>query len=89
MIQADLRSVDRPKKSQGDLTAARYADVKLNHVPAPLNRNDLAQAVNAFTLGLLNFDDPALDEALKVAACRRGRTSESRGKRRGIHRVSR
>ncbi len=89
VTQAGLRSVDRPKKSQGDLAAARYADVKLNHVSGALNRNDVAEAVDAFTLGLLNFDDPALDEPLKVAAGRRGRTSESCGKRRGIHRLSR
>ncbi len=84
---AGLRSVDRSKKSQSDLTAARYADVQLNHVPAPLNRNVVAQPVNAFTLALLNFDDSALDEAPKVAAGRRGRTSESGGKRRHIHRL--
>lgn len=89
VTQAGLRSVERPKKSQGDLTATRYADVKLNHVPAPLNRNEVAQAVDASTLGPLNFDDPALDEALKVTARRRGRTSESGGQRRGIHRLSR
>lgn len=87
--QNDLRSIDRSKKPQGYRAATRQADAKINHVPVPPHRDDLAQPVDALAMGLLYRDHPALGKALKGASGRRGRTSQPRGEPRRIRRRSR
>ena len=70
--QNDLRSIDRSKKPQGNRAATWYADAKINHVPVPPHRDELAQPVDGLAMALLCRDHPALGKALKGASGRRG-----------------